>query len=154
MQKYFGIDMYVYAFISCSDSEYVLNLLTVHNKHSRGWLFVSQSQHLELKFFLFKSGIWKYLKFICLCSCLGCFVSTCTGKFNYLSFHLVFAIHYMHSLGIYHNISNAIQFIVFFLFCIRLSIHKISMHTPPPPQWKFASLIAQPSVFSVWINTR
>ena len=58
VQKYFGIDMYVYAFIFCSESPHphqnsghVLNLLTVHNKHSWGWLCVPQSQPLELKFF-------------------------------------------------------------------------------------------------------
>ena len=35
---------------SPQNSEHVLNLLTVRNKHSWGWLCVSQKQHLELKF--------------------------------------------------------------------------------------------------------
>ena len=32
------------------NSEHMLNLLTVYNKNSWGWMCVSREQHLELKF--------------------------------------------------------------------------------------------------------
>ena len=131
--------MYVHASIFCcqspyQNSEHVLNLLTIRNKDSWGWLCVSQSQHLELKFFSFQEWCLEIFQiplfmFMFLMLCEHMHWKVCRLTIFHFNLFLQF------SVGIYHNISNTIQsLIVFFLCCImiRLSVHKVSMHTPPP----------------------